>query len=180
MGYSPGGAIKALADDLTELRQGVFTPCLQEAYNRGELEIEVIKTYDEKPIMQVMRAEHDALCEDYISRGYQNTRTFAASNYKLKKRILSDYRNPIKRPPLVYITARCNNKAELVLAVFTTVPQADQWIAEAYNGNTEKIVPKFKDDELSLGYHQKYGYKLMMGKTRARGNLKKRFKGITL
>jgi hypothetical protein len=179
MVYSFEGAINSLASNLTDLRRGVFNTTLQDSYNRGDLEIEVLKEYPTPPLRAIICAEYDALCAQYKTQGYTDTRNFIGSNYKLMKRILSDYRGPT-RPPLVYITAKSRNKGDLVLAVFETVPKADLWIAETYGDVKDHIVPKFKDDELTLGYHHKHGYKLIMGRTRVKGNLKKRFNGITL
>jgi hypothetical protein len=178
--YSLNNGLTALADDLTELKKGVFAPVLQDAYNRGLLEIVVLKEYTETPLRAVIAAEYDEVIRDYVSRGYNDTRGLKCSSYKLNKRILSDYRSPHRAPPLVYITGKTSVNGELVLAIFNTVPQADAWIAETYGEVKDNIVPKFKDDELTLGYHKKYGYKLVMGKTRVKGSLQKRFKGITL
>ena len=99
--------------------------------------------------------------------------------YTLNKRILTNYLSANK-PPLVYITARSGSCGEVVMAIFNTVPQADLWIELTYGSSRKGIVPTFKDDELTLGYHKEHGYKLKMGKTRVRGKLKQRFKGITL
>lgn len=181
LSYSTECAIKAVASDLTELRQGVFNAAIQNSYNRGDLEIEIVKEYATPPILGVIRPEYDAIAERYKADGYKDTRSLIQMNYKLTKRILIDFRRPRSHcPPLVYVTAKSQSKGELVLAIFNTVPQADRWIAEVYGEQTERIVPKFREDEITLEYQAKYGYKLVVGKTRVRGNLKKRFNGITL
>jgi hypothetical protein len=148
---------------LTKLRMHIHD-CkgLQDAYDNNTLEFSVVKSYTIDPGPIELRSAYERSIADYRSKGYTDMRDgYKAITYKIKKYVLADFRDNVTRvQPLVYVCGRSPNAGEVVLGIFDSIPNADDWLASTYKGKATDILPIFANNELTIEYHKENGYAL--------------------
>lgn len=147
---------------LYKLREGIHdNDSLQQSFNNDLLDI---KTED--VIISIeptsLRSEYDRITREYISSGYSDMRAgYKASSFKIKKYVLNDFRDEGSRYPLVYVCGTSYSLGDVVLAIFDSIPEADDWIASVYGDKRIGILPVYCDNELTREYRIKYGYEML-------------------
>jgi hypothetical protein len=52
----------------------------------------------------------------------------------------------------------------MLLGVFTSIPEADEWIQSVYGDKRSDIIPVYCENELTRDYISKNGYEIHRGK----------------
>lgn len=156
--WSSGNAVNQLANTITVLKRGIHdNRLLQHAYNRGNLSLEILKVYDCAVEDIIIRMEATIL---FQKTGLLDmTGKYNDIEYRVIKRVMPDYDNYRYKVPLVYVTAKSRSVEAIVLGIFKTVYEADDWIALNYPGKVDTLI--FMDNELTHKYHASNGYKLI-------------------
>ena len=157
--FSLGNSLSHLSNNITLLRRGIHD-CrkLQEAYNAGSLELVVFKSYEVAPIELLVRIEIPGILR---SLGLSDmTGYYDNIPYEVKTRVYYDYRVLLSIHPLVYVTMQSRSTEAIVLGVFDSMIEADEWKGMYYPGGDYTQVV-FCTNELSKGYHDAEGYKLI-------------------
>jgi hypothetical protein len=157
--FSNGNALNQLSLHLTQLRRGIHD-CkkLQDAFNRGVLELRVLKAYEVSQIDLVLRIEASLL---FNNSGYTDmTGYYSDIRYRIVTRVDGDYRDLRAHIPLVYVTLKSRSLEALVVAVFDNMMDAEEWLGIYYPGQKITSVV-FATNELTVEYHNTAGYKLI-------------------
>jgi hypothetical protein len=150
-----------LAKVIESLRRGTHSSkSLIDAYHANKLTFKVLDT---KPIdysLYSLRAEYSEWLREFASKGFSDLRPgHKAPTYRIIKKIYNHFTDG-RRDPLVYVIAVSKRNNKLVLGVFNTLPEADDWV----NANFKDVysgVPIFHDGELSKAYRNEYGDRLI-------------------
>lgn len=135
---------------------------LQEAFNNNSLDIVHLNSYKEDPGTIELRSEYTRRVDQYVSMGYKNMRDgYKAISYRIKTYVLTDYRDIHKMTPLVYVVGRSLNSGEILLGVFDSIPESEEWVKCVYGDKRNEIIPQFCDNDLTKAYIQKYGYEMI-------------------
>lgn len=135
---------------------------LQDAFDDVRFEIRVLTAFESDPGSIALRTEYVRQQQLFLSAGYKDLRAgYKPIGYKLKTRVLSDYRNNYINTPLVYITGRSPCQEEIVLGIFNSIPESTEWVNSIYGDKTNDVLPEFCDNELTQGYLKANGYKLL-------------------
>lgn len=158
--YSVNNAVNELAKLITKLRLNIHdNKELQSAYNANSLSLNVVHVFRSPPPLVVIRGKYTEIVESYKSSGYKDMReSFTASSYKLKTAILGDYRDEKGVKPLVYVFAKSSTPGYLLLGIFDNMIEANEWSSASFP-NPSQLVPQFKDNELTRGFHSIHGMK---------------------
>jgi len=157
--FSLGNSLTHLSNNITLLRRGTHD-CrpLQDAYNAGSLELVVFKSYGVAPIELIVRMEIPGILR---SLGLSDmTGYYDNIPYTVKTRVFRNYRHLNDMYPLVYITMQSRSVEAIVLGVFDSIIEADEWMGIHYPGGVYTQVV-FCDNALTKGYHDAEGYKLI-------------------
>jgi hypothetical protein len=156
--WSNGNAIDQLALIVTDLRRGIHSnKLLQNAYNRNALSLEVLKMYDSPQSDITIRA--DAVLLFQQTSYLDMTGKYNNIQYKVYKTIMADYRDLLRRMPLVYVTIKCTSIGAIVVGIFDNMIEADEWLSKTYPGQVNAL--RYCDNELTKVYHKTKGYKLI-------------------
>lgn len=130
---------------------------LVEAYNNGTLEFRVIHEFPVCPLPREARVQYNLELNKFLSLGYTNLRpNFKSIKYKLQIKIRSSFMFRVDSP-LVYVYAQSARWDTLVLGVFRTMYEAEEW-ATANFPDRKNIVPVFHDGELLKEYRALHGH----------------------
>lgn len=145
--------------NLCKLRSGIHeNKQLQDAFNRDALETVVLKGYEVDPGSLELRSQYKLLIEQYIQNGYTDMRKdYSPIGYKLKTFILTDYRNKYIHKPLVYVVGRSRGVEEIVLGIFDSIPESEEWINSVYGSKRTELLPVFCTNQLTKDYHENNG-----------------------
>lgn len=148
---------------LLKLKEGIHD-CkeLQDAFNNDLLHSWVIKGYDKDPGSVELRSEYERIVHEYTYTEYKNMRkSYKAIGYRLKKYVLNDFRgNNYSEQPLVYVCGKSPSLGDIVLGIFDSIPEADEWCESTYGKSTNDLLPIFKDNSLTKEYHDMHGLKI--------------------
>lgn len=148
---------------LLKLKEGIHD-CkeLQNAFDHDDLRCEVIKGYTKDPGSIELRSQYERIVHEYQYTDLKNMREgYKAIGYRLKKYVLNDFRpTMVTCSPLVYVCGRSPSLGEIVLGIFDSIPEANDWCEITYGKNTSNLIPVFKDNDLTREYHDKHGYKI--------------------
>jgi hypothetical protein len=148
---------------LLKLKEGIHD-CkeLQDAFNQDDLRCEVIKGYSKDPGSIELRSQYERIVHEYKYTEYKNMREgYKAIGYRLKKYVLNDFRREKGNfGPLVYVCGKSPSLGEIVLGIFDSIPEANDWCELTYGKNTSDLIPVFKVNELTQEYHDKHGFKI--------------------
>lgn len=154
--------LTSLMPNIVSLKRGVHDyKLLQEAFNNNSLDIRVLKDYkDNPPDEAVIRAE---MMHMLAKSGYRDLRGDGPpTSYRLKLRILGVDSDT----PLVYVSCKSTTVNELLLGIFDSIHEAEDWMSATYPGQRDSvgIIPRFAVNERTREYHKAYGYKLQRKK----------------
>ena len=135
---------------------------LQLAFNDGLLHSWIERGYDKDPGSIELRSQYERIVHEYITNGFSNMREgYKAIGYRLKKYVLNDFRRETcKSDPLVYVCGKSPSLGEIVLGIFDSIPEANEWCEATYGDKVSELIPIFKDNALTIEYHNKHGYKI--------------------
>lgn len=157
--FSNGNSLNQLSLHLTQLRRGIHD-CkkLQDAFNRNALELRVLKAYEVNQVDLVLRVQASLL---FNNSGYTDmTGHYSDIRYRIVTRVDGDYRDLLAHIPLVYVTLKSRSLEALVIGVFDSMMDADEWLGIHYPG--QKITSLvFATNERTVEYHNTAGYKLI-------------------
>lgn len=162
--YYSCNALVEVVKHVEDLRRGLHDcPELNDAFKSGTLRLGIDMTFDYNTEQCILRAHYGRLIEDYKARAFVDLRpNFKAGVFRLKQEVKVDYRNEEgekHNAPLLYVLAVSNRNDKYVMAIFTSRPEADEWIKDNID-NTENLIPTFHTNELTKGYHERYALKL--------------------
>lgn len=146
--------IRALRDGLHDNK------ALQEGFNNNELKLVVVKEFPKDYPEVALKAEVRRVIGSYVVNGYENLRPEAkAPRYKLKVKLMSHYKDGRMRP-LVYVLAVSRRNDKLLMGLFYTFTEAEEWIKENIPGSSD-FIPRFCNNELTQAYHTEFGHKFI-------------------
>lgn len=146
--------IKALQGGVHAVRE------LQDGFNNGEVKLHVVKTFEKTHPMPVLKAEFSRVLSHLMLNGYVNLRPdIKAVKYRLKIKLMEHY-DDTRRRPLVYVLAISKRNDKLLMGLFENLRSAEVWVRDNIN-NSQDLVPRFCDNELTKAYHSKYGLKFV-------------------
>lgn len=162
VGFSSSNALYQIADVETALRKGIHdNKKLQESFNAGYLEFNVIKSYEIPPHDLVLRSEYNVVVNDFIKKNYRDMRgQYIPCHFTLKTSIIDDHTRSTKNGMLVCVFARSKGYRDVVLGLFETVPEANEWLDVNYPNKTDPVVPKFCENSLTKDFHKEHGYEI--------------------
>jgi len=157
--YSNGNALNHLTETITLLKRNIHDyRVLQHSFNHNLLSLRVIETFD-GPIDDILAR---VKCTLYVQNsglndctGYYNT-----IQYKVYKRVMDNYSNFYSNQPLVYVTAKSRSVEAIVLGIFDTMMEADEFIETCHPGLVMREL-KFAGNKHTREYHTVKGYKLI-------------------
>ena len=150
---------------IESLRKGTHSsPELIQAYKDNKPTFKVLESYLDNAnptlVLYGLRASYTEWLKEFDSKGYKDLRPgHKAPTYRITKKVYSPY-DPDMVLPLVYVIAVSKRNNKLVLGVFNTMVDADNWIKEAFP-DSSNAVPQFHDGELSRGYRKHFGERLI-------------------
>jgi hypothetical protein len=145
---------------LCKLKEGIHdNKLLQDAFNNDLLTLEIVKGYESDPGSTELRNAYEVYTRN---SGYKDMRVgYKATSYKLKKYVLNHFRADLcYSEPLVYVCGRSPTLGEIVLGIFHSIPEANEWVSSVYGDKLNDILPVFVDNELTKEYHKLNGYKI--------------------
>lgn len=161
--YSNGNAVGKVAETITALKRGIHdSRALQNAYNRGTLQVQVLQeyTHERDDIFLIARC-----CFLVQNSGYRDmTGKYGKMKYKIKKTVAAPYDGGNQSIiPYVYVSLQATSYNALVLGVFENMIEADKFISEHYPKYPSRPINKIAVcyNWLTRQYIQKYGEKLI-------------------
>lgn len=165
--FSPSFAT-SFCTHLCKLKDNIHdNALLQDAFNKDLLQLCIVNSYSKDPGSIILRSDYQLAVEDNKGKGYSDMRAgYKAVSYKVKSFILNDFR-PVKSrdfttDPLVYVCAKSANGGCLLLGIFRSIPESEEWIELTYGRVLVGVTPKFAYNELTNLYRDAHGDRLMI------------------
>ena len=135
---------------------------LQASFNADSLTHLVVAGYDKDPGSIELRTQYERIVNEFKGNEYKNMREgYKAIGYRLKKYVLNDFRGvSYSQQPLIYVCGKSPSLGDIVLGIFDSVPDANEWIELTYGNSVNDLLPIYKDNSLTREYHNKYGLKI--------------------
>lgn len=140
---------------------------LQDAFNKDLLQLTVYTGYSKDPGSIILRSDYQLAVKYNQGMGYSDMRSgYKAVSYKVKSFILNDFRSvgsgDFTTDPLVYVCAKSANGGCILLGIFRSIPESEEWVTSVYGRVLNGVIPKFAYNELTNLYRDAYGDRLMI------------------
>lgn len=157
---SSRNAVTEYARNLNLIRLGDHpSPEVIQAYKDGTLELLVLHEFTSFPSLTEVRLQYNIELKKLLAAGYRNLREdYIPIKYKLKHVVMGSFTRDIRRP-LVYVYAETMNKDRVILGIFKTLAEANEWCSKTYPSK-DNIIPVYHDGELLQMFKKKHGDKL--------------------
>lgn len=162
-----------LGSAIQRIRKGTYQePKLNEAYKEGKLEFEIMTSWDDAHlddcrIPLLIAHEYNEWIRKFEEAGFKHLRgKHNPGIFKLKKLVVKTFKprtkefNPNKAPLLCYVVAQSARNDKHVLGVFENVIEADEFIAQSFQGKEQGIPVVFANNDLTRQYHRDIGIEL--------------------
>tara|TARA_R110000868_G_scaffold330477_1_gene591442 strand:- start:525 stop:1109 length:585 start_codon:yes stop_codon:yes gene_type:complete len=154
---SSRNAVIEYAKNIELLRSGDHpSKELVEAYNTGNIQLKILHEFPVCPLPREARVQYNIELNKMMAAGYTNLRpNFKSIKYKLQIKILSSFKFRVDYP-LVYVYAQSARWDTLVLGIFRTMYEAEEWATSVFP-DRKNVVPVFHDGELLKEYRELHG-----------------------
>jgi hypothetical protein len=147
-----------LAKLIESLRKGTHS-CqpLVSAYKDNKLTFKLLDEKSPDYSLYSLRADYTEWLKEFEAKGIKNLRpSHKAPVYRIKVQAYSSFKGDVKGALLVYVIAISKRNNKLVLGVFNTMPEAQEWVKVSFS-NLDCAVPLFHDGALSREYRAEHG-----------------------
>jgi hypothetical protein len=151
-------ALYSLSENVTDLKRGIHDcRLLQDAYNRGVVQLKVFKSWD-APIEGIVAR---AFCSFIINSGYVDlSNIYTNTRYSIRTQVRASCVHG-RSHPLVYILVQSHSQGAIVAGICDNMVAANNWIRE-HHVNPDSISDLvFMDNEHTKTYHEQIGRKLV-------------------
>lgn len=132
---------------------------LVEAYRNGNIRFKVFHEFPICPLPREARLQYNIELNKLLAAGYNNLRpNFKSIKYKVCVKIAGSFRFHTPEA-LVYVYAQSVRGNTLVLGIFNTLHDAEDWINASFP-NRDDITPVFHDGELLREFRAVHGDKM--------------------
>jgi len=157
--FSRNNSLIGVLDNITALKRGVHDcRALQDAYNRGSLELRVIEEIQPGTEDIASRARCSFWFND---SGYTDIGCgYATVRYNVVKRIGRTFLGG--HLPLVYMLVKSHSPHAIVVGVFETMFEANTWLDGVYPNHADTPVTQlhYCSNTLTVDYHKMHGLKM--------------------
>jgi len=169
-----------LAKLIESLRKGTHScKALVEAYKANKLTYKLLDNKSDDYSLYSLRAEYTEWLREFTRKGFTDLRPgHRAPTYRIIKKVYETYK-PKPGPGhlhnnklFVYVIAVSKRNNKLVLGVFETMSEAEEWVKATFPDESN-VVPTFHDGSLSKGYREEFGERLIRTRPKGRRRLKK-------